>query len=85
MPQVPQQPSSSWSLDLLDPPFLVQELLPLGWTTRLWEPELSLEEGLGHAPVPRTEVGKWDWGPNTEAALAPPLGPIAHTSLPRPP
>lgn len=54
MPSVPHQPSLSWSFDLLKPPFLVQEPLPLGWTTGLCEPELPLEEGPGPAPVPRT-------------------------------
>lgn len=81
MSGVPHQPSS-WSLDLPDPSFLVQEPLPLGWTTCLWETDLTLEEGLGHAPVPRTEVGNWDWGPNATPKL-PLLLPRAHcTYLP---
>lgn len=74
MSGAPHQPSSSWSLDLPDPSFLVQEPLPLGWTTCLWETDLTMEEGLGHAPVPGKEVGNWDWGRNAEAALAPPPG-----------
>lgn len=75
-----------WSLDLLDPPFLAQELLPLGGPHAgvrqdcSWRRARPRSRGL-EGPVPRTEVSNWDWDPNTTAALAL-LGLIVYTSLP---
>ena len=90
---MPKAPTSDRSLDLLGPPFLAQEPLPLGWTTCLHEAEVRTEEGLAQGQGAwswslcpgQTGVGAGDWGPNTTAALAPPPGLMLHTSLSRPP
>lgn len=85
------QPPSSWTLELLDPPFLVQKPLPLGGLHAFvrqkyaWERAWARGRGLKLGLVPRTGMGNWDRGPNTTVALAPPPGLIVHTSLPRPP
>ena len=67
---MPKAPTSDRSLDLLGPPFLAQEPLPLGWTTCLHEAEVRTEEGLAQGQGAwswslcpgQTGVGAGDWG-----------------------